>query len=224
MADFAYATISPASSSTNSSTVSAQPITVRINPTEISITRGVTYTDVPVPGLQSPLLQFVKGEPDVLTCELFFDGTDDRDKTGDTQPESVASRLAALRAYVTIDASLHAPPVCNFRWGATDHITGVITQLQERFQLFDEQGHILRARVTITIKKFASVDMQARQTSAQSPDRFKTHVVQDGDRLELIAADEYGDPSLWRTIAAFNQIARPRQLTPGTVLQIPPIE
>jgi hypothetical protein len=223
MPAFAQATITPANSAGTSNTA-PHTVVVLINPTEVSIQRGVTYTDMPVPGLQMPLLQFVKGEPDVLTCELFLDGTDNRDHTALGDALSVAERLNALRYYVTVDSSLHAPPVCTFSWGATSHITGVVTSMQERFTLFDEQGNILRARVTISIKSFAPVDQQARKINPQSPDRYKTHVVQEGDRLELIAADEYGDPSLWRTIASFNAIARPRLLVPGMVLQIPPIQ
>jgi hypothetical protein len=221
MADFSYATITPVSNISGDST--ADTIVVKINPTEVSIQRSVSYTDMPVPGLQMPLLQFVKGEPDVLSCELFLDGTDERDHTDVDDSASVASRLEALRAYVRIDSALHAPPVLDFSWGQTHHIVGVITSMQERFTLFDEQGNILRARVQISIKSFAPLDEQARAINPQSPDRFKTRVVQDGDRLELIASDEYGDPSLWRTIARYNDIARPRELQPGMVLQIPPI-
>ena len=51
-------------------------VEAQFNPTELSITRGANYAEVAVPGLRQPLLQFVRGETQVLTAELFFDGTD----------------------------------------------------------------------------------------------------------------------------------------------------
>jgi hypothetical protein len=43
-----------------------------------------------------------------------------------------------------------------------------------------------------------------------------------GERLDEIANQYYGDPSLWRLLAAFNAILDPMHLAPGTVIQIPP--
>jgi hypothetical protein len=196
-------------------------IEVKINPTELSISRGATYQDMPVPGLSVPLLQFIRGEAQTLTCELFLDASDKRDVSA-PNGDSVRKRLDDLRAYVNLLADLHAPPVCQFLWGDVD-FTGVITSLQERFVLFDETGKILRARVNVSIKSYVPVETQAQTTKPNSPDRYKTRVVKEGDRIDLIAADEYGDPRLWRPIAEFNRLARPLFLRPGTVLSIPPL-
>ena len=201
---------------------SAREITVKINPTELSVSRGASYAEIAVPGMRIPLLQFVRGEAEVLEVELLLDGTDKRQVTKPDQPDSVAARLDALRKFVKIDPHLHAPPLCRFEWGQIAH-EGVITSLRERFQLFDDAGNVLRARVTISIKSYKPAEAQARESSTQSPDRFKARVVREGDRLDLIAADEYGDPNLWRPIAELNGIGRPRQLTVGMVLHIPPL-
>lgn len=189
-------------------------IPVMFNPTEYSISRRVNYAEIQVPGLQVPLLQFVRGESQTLQVELFLDGTDGR--------ESVGEHLAHLRNFVTIDSHLHAPPVCEFSWGEIT-FQGVVTDLQERFALFKEDGDVLRARVTMTLKSYTPVEIQAREANRQSPDRTKTHVVVEGERLDLIAADEYGDASFWPVIAKANEIPRPRLLSPGTILTIPPL-
>jgi hypothetical protein len=187
-------------------------IPVMFNPTEYSVTRGVSYAEIAVPGLQMPLLQFVRGEAQTLSVELFLDRTD----TG----ESVLEDLEQIRRFVTIDEELHAPPVCEFQWGDVT-FQGVITSLQERYALFDENGRVLRARLTVSFKSYTPAEIQSRLLNRQSPDRTKTHVVKQGERLDLIAAAHYGDPRLWPTIAGHNGIQRPRLLTPGQVLVIP---
>jgi hypothetical protein len=214
-------------------------VEAQFNPTEMSITRGANYAEVAVPGLRQPLLQFVRGETQVLTAELFFDGTDTQtsvtDKTADPSTPSLTAPLtgvstqdkrrdlSALRAYSEIASDLHAPPVCTVRWGDKLAFTGVVTSLTEKFVMFGENGEVLRARVTLTVKSYVAAGTQAQTTSSQSPDRFKTRVVKEGDRIDLIASEEYGDPGLWTTLAKANDLARPRVLRVGSVLQIPPL-
>lgn len=187
-------------------------IEVLFNPTEYSITRNVSYAEIAIPGLQMPLLQFVRGETQTLEIELFLDRSDSR--------ESIADDLDQLRALARIDSELHAPPVVRFSWSQTE-FTGVIASFRERFQLFDESGAVQRARVTLTIKRFQAPDAQWQEIGYQSPDRTKTWVVRAGDRLDQIASREYGDPARWRDIAVANGIERPKTLNPGSVLTIP---
>jgi hypothetical protein len=47
------------------------------------------------------------------------------------------------------------------------------------------------------------------------------HVLVDGDTLMGIAYREYGDPAMWRVIAAANRVDDPLRLTPGRSLLLP---
>jgi hypothetical protein len=132
-------------------------------------------------------------------------------------------RLMALRLLAEIDSHLHAPHVIEFSWGGSTRFRGVVTSFSEKFTMFDADGHIQRARVTLQLKSYVSAEEQFRRINPQSPDRTKTHVVRAGERLDMLAAREYGDPNQWRVIAAANGIARPRLLVPGTLLIIPPL-
>lgn len=187
-------------------------VEVLFNPTDYGIDRGANYAEMAVPGLKTPLLQFVRGEAESIDLELFLDGTNQR--------KDVEAGLEALRAFVRIDTELHAPPVCRFEWGAMA-FDGVVTQFRERFSLFDDQGKVLRARVTMTLKSYQAVEVQRRELNLHSPDRTRVRVVREGETLQRISTEAYGDPRFWTTIAVANAIDRPRFLTPGQSLRIP---
>ena len=59
----------------------------------------------------------------------------------------------------------------------TNELTVVNRSDHSTIALFDDSGQILRARVTLNIKSYQPVEDQAQRTNAQSPDRFKTHVL-----------------------------------------------
>jgi nucleoid-associated protein YgaU len=52
---------------------------------------------------------------------------------------------------------------------------------------------------------------------------YRRRVVREGDTLDWIAFDEYGDSALWRYIADVNNLDNPMSLLPGQVLAIAPI-
>lgn len=134
------------------------------------------------------------------------------------------NRLACLRLLGQIDSHLHAPHVVEFTWGGQIRFRGVVASFSEKFTMFDEAGHIQRARVSLQLKSFASADDQYRAINPQSPDRTKTHVVREGDRLDLLADRYYGDPGHWLVIARANGLSRPRLLEPGLLLTLPPLD
>jgi hypothetical protein len=61
--------------------------------------------------------------------------------------------------------------------------------------------------------------VKGHQILGGGPDGERTS----GERLDAIAAAEYGDPTLWRALAAFNDIDDPMHIPAGRVLRIPPL-
>ena len=43
------------------------------NPEELKLEQGNQFAEVPIPGLDTPPVQYVRGKPRTLTMELFFD-------------------------------------------------------------------------------------------------------------------------------------------------------
>ena len=215
------------------------PLQVLVNPNEYTLTRGAQYAELAVPGLQMPVMQFVRGEGRTLQMELFLDSRIQRESSGPFESSllgdaraGVEVELNRLRQLAAIDSTTHAPPVVTFQWGevvgesdvpSEPPFTGVVTSMTERFVLFLDSGAVERARVSLTLKSWRSASEQLAQLNLQSPDRSQNWVVQEGDDLSSIAAAHYDDARLWRVIADANQITRPRQLTVGQLLLLPAI-
>ncbi|MEU6535390.1 LysM peptidoglycan-binding domain-containing protein [Streptomyces sp. NPDC047000] len=217
------------------------PIEALFNPYEISRSRSVVW-EAPDQawgswtwgGLQH---EFGTVEPATLSVVLFFDTYESRAQasawsrvtsfvtpanpfqTGDSTDVTALTGRVALLAEV--DTELHRPPQCTLSWGSFSEIfTGVLTQLDERFTMFLADGTPVRATVSCTFVE-SLTDAQLRERELHSADVDKTWTVRRNDTLHGIAAAEYGDPRLWRHIAAANGIVNPRNLTPGTVLTVP---
>jgi hypothetical protein len=49
-----------------------EKLPVLFNPERYTLNRGVQIQEIPIPGLDSPVLQFVRGQNEKITLEMFF--------------------------------------------------------------------------------------------------------------------------------------------------------
>lgn len=187
-------------------------IEVMFNPSELTIDQSVAYAEHPVLGSIDPVIQFVRAEGRTMNVELFLDGTNAN--------RSVEADLAGLRQFVERNEDLHAPPLCTFTWGDVTETT-VVKSLNEKYVLFGQDGSILRARVTMSLRRFETPDFQEREKKISSPDRTRVRVLREGETLAHIALEAYGDARLWQVIAEANGIDKPRFIPAGTPLKVP---
>jgi nucleoid-associated protein YgaU len=208
----------------------------QFNPTEYTLTKAVQSAEIPIPGLDSPLLQFVRGQAETMTVDLFFDSTDGG--TG-TTATAVTTLTDKVYEFVKIDPSTHAPPVCEFSWAASgfpgSHLSAslehqqrysfrcIVESVRQRFTLFNPWGVPLRATLSVSLREFKTLGDQISELGLQSADQTHTHVVAEGETLTRIAAAVYDDPRLWRAIADANGIDDPLALQPGSILVVPPV-
>jgi hypothetical protein len=192
-------------------------IQVLYYPPEYTLEKSNSFTEVAIPGLEAPYLQFVRGNAGSLSIEVFYDTYE--------QGTDVRTYTDQLTSLLNLDTELHAPPPLCFTWGmpGSEPFTCVLERVSRRFTLFNEQGIPVRARLTLTLKEYKG-GLSEREMHLQSADRTKVFQATEGDSLWSVAAREYGDPSLWRTIARKNGIEDPRSLEPGQELVIPPLE
>lgn len=188
-------------------------IPLRFNPTEYQLQKTNTFAEIPIPGLETPPIQFVRGAAEKLTAEVLVD-------TSDTLDDVRVAYVDALRGLLDLNRELHAPPIVRFVWD-TEVFRGVLESLNVTYVLFTPEGIPLRAKLNMSLKEYRPVEIQIKENPTASPDYQKTYVVKRGDTLSGIAYAVYLDASVWRDIASFNQIQDPRTPQPGLVLQLP---
>jgi hypothetical protein len=183
------------------------------NPTDYQLQKSNNFAEIPIPGLESPPIQFIRGTSEKLVADLIAD-------TSDTLEDVRKVYTNGLRDLMRINSDLHAPPIVRLIWD--DQIfKGVIESLNISFTLFTPDGIPIRAKLGLTLKEDRPVEVQVKESPKSSPDVEKHHIVRRGDTLSSIAGMAYGDPTLWREIALSNKIHDPRLLTPGADLIVP---
>lgn len=188
-------------------------IPLRFNPTEYQLQKANNFAEIAIPGLETPPIQFIRGQSEKLTAEVLVD-------TSDTLQDVRVAYVNALRGLMDLNRELHAPPIVKFVWDL-EVFRGVLDSLNVTYVMFTPEGIPLRAKLSLSMKEYRPVAIQIKQNPTASPDYEKTYTVQRGDTLSGIAYAVYKDASVWRDIAANNNIQDPRTLAPGTVLQLP---
>lgn len=195
---------------------------VQFNPTEWTQQKGAQIAEINIPGIDSPLLQFIRGQNERLTLDLFFDTTDG----GMLAPTTdVRTQTRGFYELVKMQSRTHAPPRVRVTWGEGLSFTAIVESVQQKFSLFSPTGVPLRATLAVAFREYKPLDEQLRELKLQSTDQSKTRRVRKTDTLSRIAFEEYRDATAWRHIAEANPgVTNPRRLEPGTILTIPPLD
>ncbi|MDR3303830.1 MAG: LysM domain-containing protein [Treponema sp.] len=189
-------------------------ISVLFNPKEYLIEKKTPWTELSVVGLDSPPVQFTRGERSRLSMELFFDTSEEK--------TDVRAHTGKVEALALVNAQEHRPPLLRVSWGSLS-FEGVLEDLVQRFTLFKQDGTPLRAIVKVVFKEYATAAAQLSGTRRESSDHSKRLTLREGQTLCDLAAREYRDPAQWRRIALANRIDDPEHVCAGTVLELPPL-
>jgi hypothetical protein len=145
-----------------------------------------------------------------------------------------------------VEGGFGRPPRVRLVWGKRLNEPGVVASIAERLEHFTASGAPRRSWLRMRLLRVDEASSDATQaplvpasglTAEQvaerlPPESFEAHEVLGaggapgqppvaGQRLDELAHQYYGDPSLWRLVAALNGIADPLQVPSGTVLRLP---
>lgn len=198
-------------------------IEVLFNPEEYTLNKDNNFAQIAVPGLRSPLLQFVHGNLQTLEMELLVDtyeahrsGSRELNQAGQ-DVRDITSRIFAL---LDINPQTHAPPLLLFSWGQLS-FKCVLARVNQRFIMFRADGVPVRARLQVTFNEFTNADFEAKEVKRETADYSHIHTVSQGETISSIAAQVFGNPKMWRPIALCNHLDDPRMLCLGQQLLIP---
>ena len=197
-------------------------IEFQFNPKELTLAKSASWSRATAKGdKRSSPPQYNGPQPAKLTLEMFFDASG-------TQDGSVVARVETLFTCCVPTSATHqqnksSPPWVQFRWGGLTGFVAYVSSVQARYTLFTSSGVPIRAVCTVTLDELAGEPPKQNPTSGGLvPHRL--HVVVEGDTLPGVAYREYGDASLWRTVAQVNRIDDPTRIRPGAHLLLPTID
>jgi hypothetical protein len=205
-----------------------ETIIALFNPERYTVSKTLQLAEIGIPGLDAPVVQYVRGQNEKISMELFFDTTDDG-MIGDVT--DVRDKTTPVYKLLKVDGELHAPPRVLLEWGNSSQLTShgtsippwlLLESISEEFNLFSPEGVPLRAKLTVSFREAWTIEEQLQVTPRHSSDRTKLRRLVRGETLSHVAYAEYRDPDAWRPIAEANDLANPRLLDPGMLLVIPP--
>src|SRR4051794_18962369 len=123
------------------------------NPEELRLDQGTTFAEVPVPGLDTPPIQYVRGRPRTLSMELFFDSYE--------SGSDVRAHTAPIVAMLDKVPQTQAPPVLLFSLGRLQ-LTCVLVEAGQRFTMFLRSGTPVRCTMSVKFQEYVRIDVEIR--------------------------------------------------------------
>lgn len=190
------------------------------NPFEYSVSKTNTYQEDPKNNSDVAEIKFVKAGAQTLRLNLVFDTYESGEDVS-----LVTNQLWKLMEAKTRKESDKTkkvpPPDVAFEWGVFN-FAAVITNMTQKFTLFKHDGTPVRAKVDITFVQYNDVNDYPGQNPTSGGGQIqRIWRVTQGDRLDTISAEVYGDATKWRVIADYNGIINPVNLRNGQTLTIP---
>jgi len=195
------------------------------NPSQLSLTRRAQWKTTPTAAVRDGAVpEFMGPEPREMTVEIFLDRSDDPD-SNDVRKKVEALFSCCETTTASIAANQPSTPWVVFEWGAfsTARFNAYVSSVEAQHTLFNTNGMPIRAVCQVNLHEIPSSTLGQNPTSGALTTR-RVHRVVAGDTLPLLAWREYGDATVWRTIAEANDIDDPKMLTPGTELMLPAAE
>ncbi len=204
----------------------------QFNPTSLTVAKTTGYEGKPVVTRDFPETVFKGGNAATWTMDLFFDAyarMSHKDVDGswhDIREDINQLMSMSLRGKgwsVTLPYPiLSVPPSVIFVWGELKLFRAVMTSCSVTYTAFDSKGRPIRAKATVSfLEQSHPFDFLPPQNPSSRTEARNTIRVTQGDRLDLIANNYYGDSRMWRAIAEKNDLEDPFNLEPGQLLTMP---
>lgn len=188
------------------------------NPYEYTVSQSNSYDYKPTAGADTKV-EFKSAGPQTLTLSLIFDAYENENQM-ERDVSQTTRKLWLLMTPEDINIKKPDAPFVVFEWGVFKFVA-VITNMIQKFILFDHKGVPLRAKVDITFTQYKSETKDYQTLANQDESIPETAIALPNDRLESISANNLGDPANWRDVATANNITNPLALRPGQNLLLP---
>lgn len=189
------------------------------NPEKLRFSKTMNWIQTNTAKRNAPTATFNGGGSEKITIKLFLEHSY-------CGLLGVAGYIAILKMLVKKPPLLlDHPPLVMFVWGLTTSQMSYIESISYEYTMFSPGGKPLQAEVDLSLTEYNIewLSLLPLNPTSRSEAR-KTWVVTEGQTLDWIAYQEYGDPAAWRHIASVNRLMNPMMLKPGQILKLTPLE
>jgi len=202
-------------------------LTCLFNPEKITVNKKVKWKSEKSLNSNAGEVQFQGAQGADLKFDLFFDTTDTAQDVREYTDKLLSLTLLEGEGQMNAGFGVNIPipkfpPYCKFVWGKMSSFEGVIKKIKVDYLMFLPDGTPVRAKAKVQIMQAIDSDKFLPQNPTSRSEARKMRVVLEGERLDLIAYQEYGNAAYWRHLAEVNNISNPLELQPGQVLNIAP--
>jgi hypothetical protein len=199
-------------------TVAGKEITCAFNPQDYTVSKTNLWTYKPSQSNDFPDPEWGGGMPMVYKISLLLD-------TSLQGPDkSVKDDANALMT--AMHGNGKAPDFIEFSWGSIKLPLAAPVSISIRYAMFRPNGEPIRAFVDLELAqaKPATPPGAAQNPTTRAVAGLRARTVRDGDSLQSLAYEAYGDATRWRVIAEANGIDNPLRLRRGAELTIPRLD
>jgi hypothetical protein len=200
--------------------VSGDPYYLMMNPDSIKWTRFLENNE------QHPIRscaasQKYKSTPsDYISIDILIDCTGilDNKRTG------LADEIKALEDIVyTYNGEIKTPNFVKIQWGSDLVFYSVLKSFDTTHKLFKPDGNLLRAKISLSFRKYISPDKRTKEDRESSPESSHIVKVVQGESLPQLSNKVWNTPHYYIQVAQYNDLNKFRQLKVGVQLLFPPI-
>lgn len=213
--------------------------TTYVNPEAYSIKYATKQNEEQAAGTSASSASFSKILPQELDLEFVLDRTgavygtndtsgkfkpdQDKNKTGIADTGVMADIDKFKKVVYEVKGEEHRPNFLMIVWGALI-FKCVLAEMDITFKLFKPDGAPIRAVIKAKFKGSIEDELRVAKENMKSPDLTHIRIVQDGDKLPLMAHTIYGDSKYYLEVARANGLTNFRKLQTGQKLFFPPIK
>jgi hypothetical protein len=210
----------PKASISTKDDVKVKELRFSFNPSEYTVAKSATWNRPTTKGAKKASIpEFQGANAQTLQLEIFLD---------ESESDSVAGQVATLFEWVkptpaSLKKNKPMPPILTFTWGtnaALDGFQAYMKTVSAKYTMFKPDGTPTRATANITLEEAPLPPGKTNPSSGAIHGRA-VHTIRQGESLQSVAWEEYGDATVWRGLASFNGIDDPLRVTPGQRILIP---
>ncbi len=194
------------------------PFVTMFNPENFTLAETLSYNCVPNPGGQGESQRYNQVKARTFSVTFTLDGS------GVHSPKiPVVAQVFLFREVTTlVNGLIHKPNYLIVQWG-TFICRCHLTSSSIEYNLFDQTGLPLRAKVTASFTEWTENTFSDIFSMLSSPDLTHLKTVVEGDLFPLMVHRIYNDQRYYLQVAKANKLKNFRKLQANSTVQFPPI-